>query len=421
MFLYMDQLQKQLDNEEFQEIGSMSAFKVLQTQFGKTTNATNSRQIKRKLQTESKEQDTSSRSGNDHHVDDADIRPIYNEEPMAETFNTNHSSLVLNEKMFDHTVQSIKPRSSRQKTFEQRSPMPRPRPQGQKASDYDNSDPVPPRQNVVPTAEKTDSHYKREEVYVRSAKGFPLIQSPEKVYLLRKACMRFKQAPRAWYHELSTFLMSKGILALNYQHFHRPDHKADPETRKSTSGGIQSCDKLVSLMSKENKTATAILPAEQRMGVICKLAIKVNVDEDTTSRLWLQLQQNTVVLRLSVSHSNLMQKPRQHSRTKAHPYSDQFYSILSEGLVMKILTPDELEVLTNEPSLISSSNITMSTRGNATSIPYKCSIYKSYYLEISDLKDKDFPLTLFKAFKNNAKNEQLSKTKIAKGKGHKDQ
>ncbi|GKF96613.1 hypothetical protein Tco_0292434, partial [Tanacetum coccineum] len=30
-------------------------------------------------------------------------------------------------------------------------------PQGQKASDYDNSDPVPPRQNVVPTTEKTDS------------------------------------------------------------------------------------------------------------------------------------------------------------------------------------------------------------------------------------------------------------------------
>ncbi|GJY11856.1 hypothetical protein Tco_0381165, partial [Tanacetum coccineum] len=34
--------------------------------------------------TESKEQDTSSRSGNDAHVDDADIKPIYNEEPMAE-------------------------------------------------------------------------------------------------------------------------------------------------------------------------------------------------------------------------------------------------------------------------------------------------------------------------------------------------
>ncbi|GKD89186.1 hypothetical protein Tco_1364693, partial [Tanacetum coccineum] len=33
--------------------------------------------------TESKEQDTSSRSGNDAHADDADIRPIYDEEPMA--------------------------------------------------------------------------------------------------------------------------------------------------------------------------------------------------------------------------------------------------------------------------------------------------------------------------------------------------
>ncbi|GJY58635.1 hypothetical protein Tco_0458527 [Tanacetum coccineum] len=35
--------------------------------------------------TESKEQDTSSRSGNDAHADDADIRPIYDEEPMVES------------------------------------------------------------------------------------------------------------------------------------------------------------------------------------------------------------------------------------------------------------------------------------------------------------------------------------------------
>ncbi|GJX12691.1 hypothetical protein Tco_0204449 [Tanacetum coccineum] len=33
MFLNMDQLDKQLDKEEFQEIGSMTAFKVLETQF----------------------------------------------------------------------------------------------------------------------------------------------------------------------------------------------------------------------------------------------------------------------------------------------------------------------------------------------------------------------------------------------------
>ncbi|GJU27141.1 hypothetical protein Tco_1165762 [Tanacetum coccineum] len=38
--------------------------------------------------TESKEQDTSNRSGNDAHADDADIRPIYDEEPMAEVHTT---------------------------------------------------------------------------------------------------------------------------------------------------------------------------------------------------------------------------------------------------------------------------------------------------------------------------------------------
>ncbi|GJT18870.1 hypothetical protein Tco_0877576 [Tanacetum coccineum] len=33
MFLNVDQLEKQLDKDEFQEIGSMAAFKVLKTQF----------------------------------------------------------------------------------------------------------------------------------------------------------------------------------------------------------------------------------------------------------------------------------------------------------------------------------------------------------------------------------------------------
>nr|GEY74283.1 hypothetical protein [Tanacetum cinerariifolium] len=51
MFLNVDQLEKQLGNKKFQEIGSMAAFKY-----------------------------TNSRSGNDAHVDDADIRPIYDED-----------------------------------------------------------------------------------------------------------------------------------------------------------------------------------------------------------------------------------------------------------------------------------------------------------------------------------------------------
>ncbi|GJR59749.1 hypothetical protein Tco_1501911 [Tanacetum coccineum] len=130
MFLNMDQLEKQLDNEEFQEIGSMASFRVLETQFltfikswiylddeYKSINErthhkreydsrVNERHMttKEKVDTskaldaslvdtessviESKEQDTSSRSGNDAHADDANIIPIYNVELMAEVQTT---------------------------------------------------------------------------------------------------------------------------------------------------------------------------------------------------------------------------------------------------------------------------------------------------------------------------------------------
>ncbi|GJU49693.1 hypothetical protein Tco_1219248 [Tanacetum coccineum] len=106
MFLNMDQLEKQLDNEEFQEIGSMADFKVLKTQFQMfiklliylddeyviqtieekvdMSKALDASLVDTESSgTESKEQDTSSRSGNDAHTDDADIRPIYDEEPMC--------------------------------------------------------------------------------------------------------------------------------------------------------------------------------------------------------------------------------------------------------------------------------------------------------------------------------------------------
>ncbi|GJT20655.1 hypothetical protein Tco_0890592 [Tanacetum coccineum] len=162
MFLNVDQLEKQLDKEEFQEIGSIASFKVLETQFQMFIKSrmylddefvvmtrnyflqytqlailefhdtliqhmesvkksideraqhkreydswVNERQIQttegkvdtgkavdaslvntESIRTESKEQDTSSRSGNDAHADDADIRPIYDEEPMVEVQTT---------------------------------------------------------------------------------------------------------------------------------------------------------------------------------------------------------------------------------------------------------------------------------------------------------------------------------------------
>ncbi|GJU81140.1 hypothetical protein Tco_1283505 [Tanacetum coccineum] len=162
MFLNMDQLEKQLDKEDFQEIGSMASFKVLETQFKMFIKSrmymddeyvvmtrnyflqytqleipefrdtliqhtesvkksidvrakhkqeynswVNERQMQtteekvdsRKLldaslvdtessRTSLKEQDTSSKSGNDAHADDADIRPIYDEEPIVEVHTT---------------------------------------------------------------------------------------------------------------------------------------------------------------------------------------------------------------------------------------------------------------------------------------------------------------------------------------------
>ncbi|GJZ52156.1 hypothetical protein Tco_0606671 [Tanacetum coccineum] len=124
MLLNVDQLQKQLDKDEFQEDGSMTAFWVVQhfrdtllQHLGNVKKSVaertrhqrqyerrvNKRQMQTQeskidtgkaldadlvdtesIRTDSTVQDDSSRSGNDTDADDADIRPIYDEEPMAE-------------------------------------------------------------------------------------------------------------------------------------------------------------------------------------------------------------------------------------------------------------------------------------------------------------------------------------------------
>nr|GFA63567.1 retrovirus-related Pol polyprotein from transposon TNT 1-94 [Tanacetum cinerariifolium] len=51
----------------------------------------------------------------------------------------------------------------------------------------------------------------KEEVYVNQPDGFVDPYHLDKVYRLKKALYRLKQAPRAWYNELSNFLLSKGF------------------------------------------------------------------------------------------------------------------------------------------------------------------------------------------------------------------
>ncbi|GJT39078.1 retrovirus-related pol polyprotein from transposon TNT 1-94 [Tanacetum coccineum] len=51
----------------------------------------------------------------------------------------------------------------------------------------------------------------KEEVYVSQPDGFVYPHHPDKVYHLKKAIYRLKQALRAWYDELFKFLESKGF------------------------------------------------------------------------------------------------------------------------------------------------------------------------------------------------------------------
>ncbi|GKF46811.1 hypothetical protein Tco_0136613, partial [Tanacetum coccineum] len=108
--LNVDQLQMELDKDEFQEDGYMVAFWMINRQFQQFIDSqftldydsqmTNKRVNKSKIDmgkaveadlivtessgTESEVKYDSSRSGNDTDADDADIRPIYDKEPMAE-------------------------------------------------------------------------------------------------------------------------------------------------------------------------------------------------------------------------------------------------------------------------------------------------------------------------------------------------
>ncbi|GKA60227.1 retrovirus-related pol polyprotein from transposon TNT 1-94, partial [Tanacetum coccineum] len=49
----------------------------------------------------------------------------------------------------------------------------------------------------------------KEEVYVNQPDGLVDLNHPDKVYQLKKALYGLNQAPRAWYDELSNFLVSK--------------------------------------------------------------------------------------------------------------------------------------------------------------------------------------------------------------------
>ncbi|GJS66285.1 retrovirus-related pol polyprotein from transposon TNT 1-94 [Tanacetum coccineum] len=124
-----------------------------------------------------------------------------------------------------------------------------------------------------------------EEVYISQPNGFVDQDNPNQVYKLNKDLYELKQAPRAWYDLLSSFLLSqkfskgtvdptlfarkegKDILldsCIRLTAFTDVDHAGCQDTRRSTSGIMQLLgDRLVSWSSKKQKsTALSSIKAE---------------------------------------------------------------------------------------------------------------------------------------------------------------
>nr|GEW81508.1 integrase, catalytic region, zinc finger, CCHC-type, peptidase aspartic, catalytic [Tanacetum cinerariifolium] len=113
----------------------------------------------------------------------------------------------------------------------------------------------------------------KEDVYVCQPEGFIDADHPSHVYKLKKALYGLKQVPRAWYDELSTFLLqngfSKGTIdptlftrrfddeilvdsGFELTGFSDADYAGCKDTFKSTSGGAQFLgEKLISWSSKK--------------------------------------------------------------------------------------------------------------------------------------------------------------------------
>ncbi|GJR13933.1 retrovirus-related pol polyprotein from transposon TNT 1-94 [Tanacetum coccineum] len=188
----------------------------------------------------------------------------------------------------------------------------------------------------------------KEEVYVSQPEGFIDLDDPEKVYLLRKALYGLKQALRAWYDEVSNFLMSKGFTKaadhanalISEKHFWRDT---------SFLG-----DTLVSGFQR-NKTALAnVLPAE---------AEYVALSASCSQVIWMRTQlkdygfnYNKIPLYCdSQSAIAISPNPVQHSQTK-HIHTrhvtkallEDRFKYLVKRIGMRCLTLADLEVLTNE-------------------------------------------------------------------------
>ncbi|GJZ53237.1 retrovirus-related pol polyprotein from transposon TNT 1-94 [Tanacetum coccineum] len=104
-----------------------------------------------------------------------------------------------------------------------------------------------------------------EEVYVNQPDGFVDPHHPDKVYRLKKALYGLKQALKAWYDELSNFLVSKGFskgelkFFLEIQIHQSPRgtfiNQAKYAQEILNKHGMTSCDSIVTPMAMKHLDA----------------------------------------------------------------------------------------------------------------------------------------------------------------------
>ncbi|GJW09856.1 ribonuclease H-like domain-containing protein [Tanacetum coccineum] len=229
----------------------------------------------------------------------------------------------------------------------------------------------------------------KEEVYVNQPDGFVDPHHPEKVYHLKKALYRIKQAPKAWYDELSNFLVSKGFskarsienhlkeakrifrylkniinmglwypkeTGLELTTFSDSDHAGCLNSSKSTSGGIQFLggDKLVSWSSKKQDcTSMSIAEFEYvSLSACCTqeaIAISCNpVQHSRTKHIDVRYHFIKEQVEKGIAELFFVRTEYQLTNMFSKALPEDRFKYLVRRLGMRCLTPEELEVLANE-------------------------------------------------------------------------
>ncbi|GKA70825.1 retrovirus-related pol polyprotein from transposon TNT 1-94 [Tanacetum coccineum] len=175
--------------------------------------------------------------------------------------------------------------------------------------------------------------------YVAQPDGFVDPDHPEKVYLLRKALYRLKQALRTWYDELSNFLISKGFTK----------GTIDPTLFTIRYG------EDILLVQIYAKYALKILKKhgmEKGQSIGTPMATKPKLDADLSGEPVDQTDYRSKIrplMYLTSSRPDIVQVYLKDSGFELTAFSDaDWFQYLVRRIGMRCLTPAELEVLTNE-------------------------------------------------------------------------